>query len=291
MILFIIYENFSNLSVLLYLFHLRIGGKFLLLSLNCSIFYAKLILSIKIMWNCKLILILHPFLKTSERWLLFFAGNILESNFTENDLTHSEALKYIAGSVAGKYRIKYPYLGCRTEYLGTPFDKSHWIRTISDGYLTEPSDDFMQVAKEMDKELNKFHGNHGLSKECFIFKKLGKRVNNIISHLRVKIPEEVLMTLIRTRTYIRLNYWQEQIQEEEKKKKAGNKQRKEMNKLKKAQNQYSKETKKLKISKDCSTNKQDNDEKHRRKEILKFLTWLIPHRVLSILPRDQLEIN
>lgn len=114
-----------------------------------------------------------------------------------------EALKYIAGYVAHKYRVKYPFLGTETRKL-KPVDKDlDWIRFVSDGGLIYPSDEFMQVAIIMEKEFLAFHGEFGLRREKYIFKKLTKLVKSKINST-INVPDVVLTSLIRTRTYIRL---------------------------------------------------------------------------------------
>lgn len=194
--------------------------------------------------------LLSLLLVESEEYIFNFAGQNEESYLLPKNIIESESLKYVAGSVARKYLKKYPQLGCVTEDLGTPYNKTDWIRTVSNGYLTQPSEDFMKVVTLMNAEFQKFHGTQGLSRVPHIFKKVGDRVQKLIPKLNVDIPKEVLMCLVRTRTYIRLSYFQEQIHEELRRKNAQNK---EKRLTKKMRNNDSKET------------------KHRQKKYLKFV--------------------
>ncbi|KYM97511.1 hypothetical protein ALC62_11805 [Cyphomyrmex costatus] len=62
------------------------------------------------------------------------------------------------------------------------------------------SDKLLQCAHIMNIEFNKYHGS-SLNKENFIFKTLAQIIQ---PKLKIKILEEILLCLIRTRTYIRV---------------------------------------------------------------------------------------
>lgn len=63
-----------------------------------------------------------------------------------------------------------------------------------------PSDRLLQCAHIMNIEFAKYHGS-SLNKENLIFLNLAKIIE---PQLKVKIPREALLCLIKTRTYIRL---------------------------------------------------------------------------------------
>ncbi|EZA46783.1 hypothetical protein X777_01910 [Ooceraea biroi] len=55
----------------------------------------------------------------------------------------------------------------------------------------------------MEKEFILFHGTFDLSKETGIFRKVTKLVKEKING-KFNVPEDVILCLVRTRTYIRL---------------------------------------------------------------------------------------
>lgn len=95
--------------------------------------------------------------------LLFFWYPLI-LDITQNEETviqeiiEAEGLKYIAGYVAHKFKIKYPFLGDETRRLELDNDHLDWIHFFSDGYLIYPSKDLINVANIMEKEFVLFHG-------------------------------------------------------------------------------------------------------------------------------------
>ncbi|KYQ53520.1 hypothetical protein ALC60_00046, partial [Trachymyrmex zeteki] len=106
---------------------------------------------------------------------------------------------YIAGYVAFRFKSKDKTLGIETRQLETTYD-SDWLQFISRGKCMYPSDKLLQCAHIMNIEFDKYHGS-SLNKENFIFQTLAKIIQ---PKLKIKISEEVLLCLIRTRTYIRV---------------------------------------------------------------------------------------
>jgi len=102
--------------------------------------------------------------------------------------------------VAYRFKNKYNTLGVETRQLEI-LDNVDWLQFISRGKCMYPSEELLQAAHIMNVEFNKYHGS-SLSKDQFIFQTLGNIVQN---KLKSEIPKEVLLCLIRTRTYIRLN--------------------------------------------------------------------------------------
>jgi len=86
-----------------------------------------------------------------------------------------------------------------------------WTEQISKGNLTTPSDELFKSTKILEDLFNKFHEN-GLSREPKIIKTvtemLLKRDKN-----HVKLPLKVAKCLVRTRTFIKLNYLNKKILE------------------------------------------------------------------------------
>jgi hypothetical protein len=77
-----------------------------------------------------------------------------------------------------------------------------WIDLLSRGGLTEPSDFWLNRAIEMETDFELYHGNNSLKKGPGVMK-------NLVEELKIKytdVPEQVLFTFVRIRTFIRLKY-------------------------------------------------------------------------------------
>lgn len=116
-----------------------------------------------------------------------------------------EALIYIAGYVAHRFRHKYPELGFPTKTFPLT---DNWLSYISRGNCIYPSKDLQTAASIMNEEFIKFHGRL-FSKECHIFDKL----TSIIC-AKVSFPVCVIACLVRTRTYIRLRLINQKIKQQ-----------------------------------------------------------------------------
>lgn len=110
-----------------------------------------------------------------------------------------EALLYVAGYVAHRFRLQYPNLGVPTKSVPVTDD---WLSCISRGNCIFPSEELHTVAKVMNDEFLAFHGT-GLSKESKIFDKVADIVSEKTSNV---LPKSVISCLVRTRTYIRLRH-------------------------------------------------------------------------------------
>jgi len=108
-----------------------------------------------------------------------------------------QALLYITGYVAHRFRHKYADLGTSTKFLA-PRD---WLSCISRGNCLYPSDEFMEAARIMNAEFLSFHGT-SFNLENKIFDKVTKKVCAKIN----TFPAEVIACLVRTRSYIRLRH-------------------------------------------------------------------------------------
>ncbi|OXU18138.1 hypothetical protein TSAR_011643 [Trichomalopsis sarcophagae] len=118
------------------------------------------------------------------------------------EIVHEEALLYIAGYVVYRFRSKYPTLGVPTREMPCIIDTPHWMCHISRGSLIYPSDKMVQAGKFLERIFNCFHKD-SLSDTNMIFQKVAALVKQKIDN-SFTIPNEVLLCLVRTRTYIRL---------------------------------------------------------------------------------------
>ncbi|KYM93649.1 hypothetical protein ALC62_15751 [Cyphomyrmex costatus] len=130
------------------------------------------------------------------------------------DIIQEEGLKYIAGYAASRFANKYNHLGTPTEMVVNP--QNDWINYISKGRLISSSSELLEVAKIMNKEFQNYHGNF-IQKSPGIFKIITDKVKEKI--INTTIPREVLLCLIRTRTYIRVRIINKQISAENHKRK------------------------------------------------------------------------
>lgn len=112
-------------------------------------------------------------------------------------MIENEALIYVAGYVAHRFRHKYPDLGTPTKNLPTT---DGWLSIISKGNCIYPSNDFQAAAVIMNEDFVKFHGQF-FNRESHIFDKLTKIVLS-----KVTFPVAMISCLVRTRTYIRLRF-------------------------------------------------------------------------------------
>ncbi|KYQ56968.1 hypothetical protein ALC60_04089, partial [Trachymyrmex zeteki] len=144
--------------------------------------------------------------------------------FTSQEIIKSNALIYIAGYVAHKFRNQFQNLGLPTKSLPNPIND--WTYKLSKGNCMYPSTEFLNVAKIMDHEFEKFHGN-SFSNEWKIFDKLTIIICNKINDM---FPKEVIACLVRTRTYIRLRIRNSEIVENNLLRQKNNKMRKICNK-------------------------------------------------------------
>lgn len=118
------------------------------------------------------------------------------------EIIEGEALVYIAGYVAYRFRLQYSFLGNYTKNVQFSPHKPDWVSTLSDGHLIYPSDHFIEAAFIMNKIFEEFHGTT-LSKSRWIFKTVTKLTMEKVPK-EYGIPEEVMLCLVRTRTHITL---------------------------------------------------------------------------------------
>jgi hypothetical protein len=70
-----------------------------------------------------------------------------------------EALKYVAGYIAHKFRFKFPELGEKTSSMNVAKKLDYpWIAALSRGGLCAPSPEFTFQAFQIEKYFNLIHG-------------------------------------------------------------------------------------------------------------------------------------
>jgi len=144
-----------------------------------------------------------------EEQLLTFLDDMNIINITED-----EGLKYVAGYVAYRFKSTYPHLGDETCEM--PIANSEdWIQFISRGKCIYPSEDMIAAARIMNIEFEKYHGSN-VQKNPFIFNELADIVSEKIQP--IQLPRNVILCLVRTRTYIRVRQINRQIYESNRKK-------------------------------------------------------------------------
>lgn len=160
------------------------------------------------------------------------------------ELLTDQGLIYIAGYVAARFKYKDDSLGDYTINLPTT-DAFSWVQYLSDGYLIQPTDAFVEVAQIMEDTFQAFHGKRSFNKTDGIFKKVTAlvreevrlrqvncrdcEVSNVMCSLcdkMIKVPEDAILCLVKTRTNIRKRVINEKISELYAKKKNAQKNKK-----------------------------------------------------------------
>jgi len=130
----------------------------------------------------------------------------IEQN-TGTEIIEKNALLYVAGYVAHRFRNTYNNLGVPTKTL--PAISDDWVSFKSRGNFMYPTTELEPAANIMNFEFEKFHGNF-LNKEPWIFDKL---IDIICTKTNNNFPRAVIACLVRTRTYIRLRKLNKEIVE------------------------------------------------------------------------------
>ncbi len=111
----------------------------------------------------------------------------------------AEALKYLAGYVAFKFKAKYPDLSEKGS-VDAPVS-CPWIDAYTFGGLVKPSLSWLELFERIEGEFNNYHGT-GISQDTNIIDKMG-------NHLIEKFPgspPEILKFCAKMRTHIRIKY-------------------------------------------------------------------------------------
>lgn len=120
-------------------------------------------------------------------------------NATARNWLSYKGLVNITGYVVHRFRNVHYFLGNPTRNLELSEIDYILVSILSRGGLMYSSKTFMNASHIIEKEFNKFHGC-GLSKEKNIFQKVAETVYNSVNG----IPLNVILRLVRTRTYLRL---------------------------------------------------------------------------------------
>lgn len=134
-------------------------------------------------------------------------------------IIEEEAMLYVAGYVAYRFKNKYPELGQATDKVNDKVSKSRWVVQFSRGRLIFPSESLIRAAEMLEEIFVKFHKND-LSDEDLIFTKVAALLKMKLNDL--DLPDEVLLCLVRTRTYIRLRNLRIKLKNDIKKRRAQN---------------------------------------------------------------------
>lgn len=103
------------------------------------------------------------------------------------EIIKSNALLYIAGYVAHRYRNTFSELGIPIKDLPNP-QPNNWLCMLSLGNCIYPSDSFLETATIMEQEFQKFHGIF-FNKESKIFDKL---TDIVCIKTNNKFPKQVI---------------------------------------------------------------------------------------------------
>ncbi|CAG9839516.1 unnamed protein product [Diabrotica balteata] len=116
--------------------------------------------------------------------------NLLD-NFEVKERVNMEALRYIAGYVAFKFKSKFSNLGIATSNLNIS-EVPRWLEILSRGSLLNPNEELWEVAKNMENQFHQMHGNF-LNKEKKIFQRLAEKT--LASLPNTSIPFEVILCM------------------------------------------------------------------------------------------------
>jgi hypothetical protein len=139
---------------------------------------------------------------------------------------NEQALKYLTGYVAHRFRNKYPFLGTasRDDDNLPQTSELDWIQFISRGHLLQPSNELLQAAHVMETLFLAFHGPE-IRKTSNIVQTLVAMIHDKIKN-NFHVPQEVLTCLVRTRTYIRIRELNKSVMKQQLKNKSTKKMKK-----------------------------------------------------------------
>ncbi|VEN43569.1 unnamed protein product [Callosobruchus maculatus] len=107
----------------------------------------------------------------------------LLNKFEIKETVHEEALKYVAGYVAHRFRGKYD-LGVETKNIEIDRKSQNWLSFISRGNLLNANENMLQATRVLDSEFNIMHGT-SLSNGKHLFKTLAERTLKPATHYSV----------------------------------------------------------------------------------------------------------
>lgn len=114
----------------------------------------------------------------------------------------NDALEYIAGYLAKKFKDNVPNLGQYTYTIRTEhnYNLPSWVQQLSYGGLIKPDDAFLKTIKKWNRYFEKFHGDSH-KKGTGIVKKLASKIKR-----RSDFSLAIITAFCKLRTIIRMNY-------------------------------------------------------------------------------------
>ncbi|EFA11760.1 Transposable element P transposase-like Protein [Tribolium castaneum] len=134
----------------------------------------------------------------------FSSSNDSKDNLNENvPETTPDALEYIAGYLAKKYKKTNPSLGdytVNTQPSNHSYNLPTWVEQLSYGGLVKPKQAWVENITKWNKFFERFHGK--------FFKKGGGVVKKLTLKIakKDKMPVEIIKSFCKLRTIIRINY-------------------------------------------------------------------------------------
>lgn len=127
----------------------------------------------------------------------------------EQGETAGDALNYLSGWVAYKYKLKFPELGNYTNKNKAEHSYSipSWVQHLSFGGLIQPSDKWFSICSNLEKWFTRYHR----SEDSKISLRTGKGVvTNLVKKIMHTLSEQkylpAIKSFIKQRTFIRMNY-------------------------------------------------------------------------------------
>ena len=100
--------------------------------------------------------------------------------------------------------IQIPELGSYTNNLSPSDNKSKWITTLSNGYLIQPSDNFLNKLKACEVIFYKFHGNQKYSFDSN--PNVKKRLSSLLTKMFPDISIKIIKKFVSLRTHARVKF-------------------------------------------------------------------------------------
>lgn len=138
-------------------------------------------------------------------------GSATTVSISENmTFVERDGLIYLAGAVARKHKVLFPYLGKYTKDLEVPFQEHSyclpsWISHLSFGGLIEPSDQWYSEVLSMEKYFRKLH-NETFKFKKNITEKTTAYVTSKIRNKNIDIDPVLIKAFCSTRIFIRIRF-------------------------------------------------------------------------------------
>lgn len=132
-----------------------------------------------------------------------FSSGVSEICDAKSPETTDDALEYIAGFIAKKFKNSHPQLGEYTYKIKSDhaYNLPSWVQQLSFGGLIKPSTYFLNTIKQWNKYFEIYHGDNKLRKEKLVVKKLALKIKK-----RENVSFIIIKLFCKLRTVIRMNY-------------------------------------------------------------------------------------